>query len=118
VQSGPRGPTRDFDAPELQLDDAKERQDPTPASDMFALGKTLQWSLSAMGAPDAENQRAAEALRALISRMVAEDPTKRPSAEEALRELTALEENEKSRNAAASPERKIRDADESHAVAW
>jgi serine/threonine protein kinase len=71
-----------------------------------------------MGAPDAENQRAAEALRALISRMVAEDPTKRPSAEEALRELTALEENEKSRNAAASPERKIRDADESHAVAW
>jgi hypothetical protein len=118
VQSGPRGPTRDFDAPELQLDDAKERQDPTPASDMFALGKTLQWSLSAMGAPDAENQRAAEALRALISRMVAEDPTKRPSAEEALRELMALEENEKSRNAAASPERKIRDADESHAVAW
>jgi serine/threonine protein kinase len=58
--------------------------------------------MRAVGAPDAKNPRAAEALRALISKMVAEDPAQRPSAEQALRELTASDGAEKSQSSAAA----------------
>jgi serine/threonine protein kinase len=118
VRAGPRGPTRDLHAPELRPGDAEEYQNPTPASDMFALGETLQWSTRTLGAPTPADQKAAKALRALISKMVADDPAQRPSAEQALRELTALDGGDKSHSAVTSPERKTPDVDESHPVAY
>jgi hypothetical protein len=85
----PRPFTLGFGAPEQQGQSAQHRL--TTAADLYALGRTILFCLCGQPDPPPEQRDLLPAgLASLVANCLAADPAMRPSAEELLRQLSAL----------------------------